>query len=133
MFRLLTAITLASGLLVSSGCEDKAAIEKAATQEKAQEEKIAALTKRIEALEQKPVEHHYELRNEGIRTFRFDPNTGDSCISLTNKTDWKNPDTVRQGCQYQDFVNDPLHSSDDMLVRTNIADCLFVGKCNPPK
>ncbi|HXR15609.1 MAG TPA: hypothetical protein VN777_05300, partial [Terriglobales bacterium] len=30
----------------------------------------------LEACKQKPPEHHYELRTEGFRTFRFDPSTG---------------------------------------------------------
>jgi hypothetical protein len=131
MIRFLSAITLASVLLLV-GCNDsKPPVESPA--EKAQDEKIQELTKRIEALEQKPVEHHYELRNEGMRTFRFDPSTGNSCISLTSKADWKNPDTIRQGCQYQYFVDTPARPGEDIMTRTNVAECLFVGKCNPPK
>jgi hypothetical protein len=123
---------MASGLLLV-GCADQATMEKTVAAQKAQDEKIEALTKRIEAIEQKPPEHHYELRNEGSRTFRFDPATGDSCIKLASKADWKDPETIRQGCQYQDFINDPRHRDDDMMARTNVAECLFVGKCNPVK
>lgn len=35
------------------------------------------------------VDHHYELRSEGLRTFRFDPPTGEICIQLTSEADWK--------------------------------------------
>jgi hypothetical protein len=132
MFRLPTAITLASFLLLV-GCADQATMEKTVAKQKAQDEKIQELTKRIEALEQKPVEHHYELRNEGSRTFRFDPATGDSCISLASKADWKNPDTIRQGCPYQDFLNAPLMPGQDYITRASATECLFVGKCNPAK
>jgi hypothetical protein len=128
MFRLLSAITVASGLLLV-GCADQATMDKTVAAQKAQDEKIEALTKRVEAIEQRPPEHHYELRNEGSRTFRFNPATGDSCIKLASKADWKDPETIRQGCQYQDFMNDPLHQGDDMMARTKVAECIFVGKC----
>ena len=132
MIRFLSVVTLAGGSLLT-GCADQATMEKTVAKQKAQDDKIQELTKRVEALEQKPVEHHYELRNEGSRTFRFDPATGNSCISLASKADWKNPDTIRQGCQYQDFVDTPARPGEDIMTRTNVAECLFVGKCNPPK
>ena len=69
------------------------------------DEQIKQLNARIAQLEAKPVEHHYELHQDGLRTFRFDPATGRSCIQLTTKQDWKRPDTIRQGCEYQDWVN----------------------------
>lgn len=47
-------------------------------------------------------EHHYELRNVGFRTFRFDPVTGDTCIQLTSEADWKLKDTKRQSCNCAD-------------------------------
>ena len=47
-------------------------------------------------------EHHYELRNEGFRTFRFDPATGDTCIQLTNPADWKRKETKAQSCDCSD-------------------------------
>jgi hypothetical protein len=112
-------------------CNDSKPAESPA--EKAQDEKIQSLTERVTALEQKPVVHHYELRNEGSRSFRFDPDTGDSCISLASPADWKKPETIRQGCQYQDFVNAPARPGEDIMTRTNVAECLYVDKCNPPK
>ena len=48
---------------------------------------------------------HYELRTIGFRTFRFDPETGKTCIALTTTADAKNPDTIRQGCPYQDYLD----------------------------
>lgn len=132
MSKFVTTITLASCLLLV-GCADQATMEKTATQQKAQDEKIQQLTKRVETLEQKPPEHHYELRNEGLRTWRFDPNTGDSCVSLTSKADWKNPETIRQGCQYQDYVNGPVKPGENTARRIPIAECLYVGKCDSIK
>jgi len=85
----------------------------------------------VAALEQKPAQHHYELRSEGSRSFRFDPETGDSCIKLASKTDWKNPDTIRQGCEYQDFVGAPLATNEAYTTRVSNAECIFVGKCKP--
>lgn len=43
-------------------------------------------------------QHHYELRNEGYRTWRFDPATGDLCIQLTSDSDWKRKETKSQSC-----------------------------------
>lgn len=130
MFKFLTTITL-TVCFALLGCDTKPTGP--TPTEIAQGVQIQELTKRVAALEQKPVEHHYELRNEGSRTFRFDPATGDSCISLASKADWKMPDTIRQGCQYQDFMNDPLHRGDDMVKRTDVAEYLFVGKHIPTK
>src|SRR5208337_1859895 len=101
--------------------------------EKAQDEKIQELTKRVSALEQKPVQHHYELRSEGLRTWRFDPGTGDSCIKLTSKADWKEADTIRQGCEYQDYVKAPLDQGEDYRSRIADAEYIYVGKSKPVK
>lgn len=113
-------------ILLSIGCSDTPA-------EKAQDKEIEELKKRVTALEQKPVQHHYELRNEGSRSFRFDPDTGTSCIQLASTADWKNPETIRQGCQYQDFINAPMGPSDTYVSRYATAECAFVGKCDAPK
>jgi hypothetical protein len=122
------AITLL-GMLLPVGCAEKSSVQQQA--EKAQEEEIQELKKRVTALEQKPVQHHYELRTEGSRSFRFDPDTGDSCIKLASKTDWKNPETIRQGCEYQDFLNAPLGPNEAYSTRLSSAECAFIGKCNP--
>src|SRR5262249_34946826 len=67
----------------------------------AAQRELADPKKKIAELEARP-KHHYQLREQGLRTFRFDPDTGDTCIKLTIKADWKNPETTRQGCAYQD-------------------------------
>lgn len=69
----------------------------------------------------------------GLAKLSVRPDTGDSCIKLAGKADWKNPDTIRQGCDYQDFLNAPLNPGQDYSTRYNAAECVFVGKCNPAK
>jgi hypothetical protein len=46
--------------------------------------------------------HHYELRNEGLRTWRFDSATGETCIQLTSEADWKRKETKSQSCTCED-------------------------------
>lgn len=87
------------------------------------DQQIKELTARIAQIEAKPVDHHYELRQDGLRTFRFDPTTGDTCIQLTTKHDWKNPATIREGCPYQDFI--AAGPADPQ--RHDEAECWFVG------
>jgi hypothetical protein len=87
------------------------------------EQEIQQLKSEIEELKQtKKTEHHYELRPEGFRTFRFDSGTGETCIQLTSKEDWKKPDTIRQGCQFVDFLGD-----NPSTRRMDQADCFFLN------
>lgn len=94
------------------------------------DQQIKELTARIASLEGKAkIQHHYELRSEGARTFRFDPDTGETCIQLASKEDWKRPETTRQGCEYQDWVNTPGATEKDRLT----AECYLVNSkpaCN---
>jgi len=90
----------------------------------ARDQQIKALQQRLSQLENQPKEHHYELRVDGLRTFRFDPTTGDTCIQLTTNTDWKKPETVRQGCQYQDFLANSANEPGRGYMK---AECWFVG------
>lgn len=86
------------------------------------DQQIQQLKSEIEELKQaKKTEHHYELRNEGFRTFRFDPATGETCIQLTSTADWKKPETLKQGCEYSDFLGD-----NPTARRIDQADCLFL-------
>jgi hypothetical protein len=87
------------------------------------DQKIKELSDKVAALESKPKQHHYELRKEGVRTWRFDSDTGDTCIQLTTKDDWKRPQTTRQGCQYTDFLAE--HADDPKAY--NEAECWLVG------
>ena len=63
------------------------------------------LKKEIAEPKQKPsLDHHYELRNAGLRTWRFDSATGDTCIQLTSEADWKRKETKEQSWQCADFT-----------------------------
>ena len=68
---------------------------------------IQQVKTKISGLEKKS-EHHYELRNVGFRTWRFDPATGGSCIQLTTEADWKKVETIRQSCEYQEMGDGSL-------------------------
>ncbi len=64
---------------------------------------VKQLKSEVAELKQKPkVEHHYELRNEGLRTWRFDGATGETCIQLTSEADWKRKETKEQSCACSD-------------------------------
>jgi hypothetical protein len=52
----------------------------------------------------KTPEHHYELRVQGLRTWRFDPATGETCIQLTTSEDWKRKETRNQSCDCSDSM-----------------------------
>jgi hypothetical protein len=69
------------------------------------EVEVKQLKDKVAELEQKQAaapEHHYELRSEGFRTFRFDPSTGETCIQLTSDADWKRKETKAQSCDCAD-------------------------------
>jgi hypothetical protein len=115
-------IIMLACLSFSLACDNvKAGVPESSASEKAQAAEIEQLKKRLATLEKTP-EHHYELRSEGTRTFRFDPATGESCIQLATKEDWKSAETTRQGCQYQDWVSAPTATAQDI----NSAECLLV-------
>lgn len=78
-----------------------------------QDQRISCLESDVKQLKDKVAElekqkatpeHHYELRNEGFRTFRFDPATGDTCIQLTSTADWKRKETKTQSCECRDIT-----------------------------
>src|SRR5512136_1462010 len=96
MHNLLVA-TMALALLSGVGCTNKE-IE---VRLQAQETELKQLKAEVAELKEKQrsaPEHHYELRNAGFRTFRFDSATGDTCIQLTTPDDWKRKETKSQSC-----------------------------------
>lgn len=103
---LLIIVVAIAGVLLNSAQTEKAAAKKV-QDDQAQE--IQTLKSRLDGIERTPppAQHHYEFRENGERTWRFDPATGGACIQLASKQDWKTPDIIRQGCQYQDWVNAP--------------------------
>jgi len=70
------------------------------------EAEVKQLKAEVAELKQKEPEHHYELRSEGARTFRFDPATGDTCIQLTSVADWKRKETKLQSCACVDATKE---------------------------
>ncbi len=84
----------------------------------------------------KPVtksEHHYELRQIGARTFRFDPATGDTCIQFTSQQDWKKIETKRQGCEYADAIATIDLSSPTSANEVAVMNCLYLNQgCQKP-
>jgi hypothetical protein len=68
-------------------------------------------------------QHRYQLREVGLRKVRFDSNTGRSCIQTTTKEDWKLADTIRQGCEYQDWAYGNGATYEDYLS----AECQLVN------
>src|SRR5713101_3671076 len=89
-------------LLTSTGCD----LQKQDDKIRSLEADVKQLKAEVAALKQKPQapEHHYELRNQGLRTWRFDPATGDTCIQLTATTDWKSKETKSQSCACSDAM-----------------------------
>jgi hypothetical protein len=68
------------------------------------ESEVKQLKAEVAELKEKPKqpEHHYELRKEGFRTWRFDPSTGETCVQLTTEADWKNKKTQSESCDCSD-------------------------------
>lgn len=83
-------------LLNTSDCDPQKQNQKIS----ALESEVKQLKSEVEDIKQKqatPV-HHYELRNQGLRTFRFDSATGETCIQLTTPADWKLKETKEESC-----------------------------------
>ena len=93
---MLKAIALLPLFFLLSGCDTQKQDERIS----ALEAKVKQLNAEVAELKQKPAapQHHYELRSEGVRTFRFDPGTGETCVQLTSPGDWKRKETKAQSC-----------------------------------
>jgi len=87
-------------LLDTSDCDP----QKQAARISSLEVEVQQLKTEVAALEQKKAapDHHYELRADGLRTWRFDPATGETCIQLTSTADWKKKETQAQSCACSD-------------------------------
>ena len=85
-------------VLKSPGCDSQKQDEKI----NALEAEVKQLKADVVELKQKPKDHHYELRNEGLRTWRFDSASGETCIQLTSEADWKRKETKAQSCACSD-------------------------------
>jgi hypothetical protein len=106
-------LCLSLSLLFVCACEDAGYVEKAKYDRLEQEnaELKKQLAEKDEEIKKTP-RHHYSLDREGFRTFRFDADTGQSCIMLTTEGDWKNQKVKSQSCDCVDFLADDSNSSD---------------------
>jgi hypothetical protein len=99
------AVLLSLSLLMVCACEDLGFVEKAKYERLVQEN--ADLKKQLAQKEDEiknTPHHHYSLHREGFRTFRFDADTGSTCIQLTTQDDWKKGDTKAQSCECVDYL-----------------------------
>lgn len=92
-------------LLSPRTCEQAGYVEKAKydqlVQENAQLKK--QLAEKEEEIKNTP-HHHYLLHRDEFRTFRFDADTGQTCVQLTTPEDWKRKDIKAQGCECTDYL-----------------------------
>lgn len=121
MFKLIFLFSFCA-LLTNSGCDS----QKQEQRIRSLETEIGQLKTDVAELKQKPkTEHRYELRNQGFRTFRFDPATGDTCIKLTTPADWKRKDTQAQSCDCSDlrqqFIEMPRNTDEERTAATDFA------------
>ncbi len=120
-FRLAFLFSLCA-LLANSGCDSQERNQRI----RSLEADVNQLKADVAELKHKPkTEHHYELRNQGLRTFRFDPATGDTCIKLTSPADWKRKETQAQSCDCSDlrqqFIEMPRHTDEERKAAADFA------------
>jgi hypothetical protein len=94
---------------------------------------VKQLKAEVAELKAKPKEHHYELRSEGFRTFRFDPATGQTCIQLTSEADWKRKETKSQSCECSDdmehYLEMPRVTASQQTVAENYYNWVVKPAC----
>lgn len=100
------------------------------------ESEVKQLKDKVAELEQKQAavpEHHYELRSEGSRTFRFDPATGDTCIQLASDADWKRKETKEHSCDctdaFQRWEGMPTRTDQQQQTAQNYYNILVKPAC----
>jgi hypothetical protein len=105
--RLIIQVLLGLSVVSLSACEQAGYIEKAKYDKLEQQnaELKKQLAQKDEEIRKAP-HHHYSLHIEGFRTFRFDSDTGQTCIQLTTPADWKQKETKLQSCNCQDLFVD---------------------------
>jgi hypothetical protein len=125
-----TILLLSLFVLLESGDCDQ---QKQADKIRSLEADVKQLKADVAELKQKPPDHHYELRSEGSRTFRFDPATGDTCIQLTSPADWKRKETKAQSCECiddtQHYVDMPRATDQEQQWATNYYSFFVKSAC----
>jgi hypothetical protein len=82
---------------IVSGCDEFKVLQKvnSGEYELVKKDEIEQLRKAAEAGRSVG---RYQLYSRGARTWRVDTATGKSCLLLTNESDWKKPETAKEGC-----------------------------------
>jgi hypothetical protein len=108
-----TELLLGLLLLSLGACEQTGYVEKVKYDQVAHEnaELKKQLANRDEEIKKTP-HHHYSLHGESFRTFRFDADTGQTCIQLTTPEDWKRQDTKQQSCACEDYMSGTGEAND---------------------
>lgn len=90
-------------LLNSSSCDPKKQDERIRSLE-ADVKQLKAEVVELKKKQNAAPEHHYELHREGLRTWRFDAATGETCIQLTSEADWKRKEIQSSSCACKDAL-----------------------------
>jgi hypothetical protein len=110
---MLKALLLLSLLIILNGPE---------CDPKKQDERITALEASV---------NHYELRNGGLRTWRFDSATGEVCILLTSDSDWKTKGAKSQSCSCSDNLAHYMEMPDGTDQQTKSAQMYYERHVQP--
>jgi hypothetical protein len=127
---MLKALLLLSLLIILNGpeCDPKKQDERIT----ALEASVNQLRAAVAELNQKPkTEHHYELRNGGLRTWRFDSATGEVCILLTSDSDWKTKGAKSQSCSCSDNLAHYMEMPDGTDQQTKSAQMYYERHVQP--
>ena len=93
---------IASVLFIWHNGSEKTQTDQAKYQLMLTERRLAETEAKLAA---KPA-HNYSRYTSGEREWRFDPESGDSCILLTTDSDWKKASTKKQSCACEDARHD---------------------------
>ena len=91
------------------GCVEKAKYEESQKQLAEAQKQLKETQKQLEETQRKLNEEStpkFSTVVSGSRTFRFNPQTGGTCILLTTEADWKNKRTKSQSCDCVDWNAD---------------------------
>jgi len=124
------SIVGASFVLVSLlvGCVDKAKYDESQKQLAEAQRQLKETQKQLEETQRKLKEESttkFTTHQAGFRTFRFNSQTGGTCILLTTEADWKNKKTKAQSCDCVDLNADyfeALQKADTPEARNIVRD-----------
>lgn len=112
------ALLLAAGIVSLTACSSETLGYVDKNKLDASEKRVAELQKQLAdtteklSTNQKSLldlqSHKYSMFQNGSRTWRLNTVTGDSCIALAPKAEWKNKETRQQSCACTDLF-EPEH------------------------